>query len=66
MSEYYVIRDKNSTKSYQYKTTHTGYPYICVNKTNYLDLTTETKTGLNARFKIGGGTKFFYNNYNLI
>ncbi len=51
MSNYLVVQAENQTKSYKYKTTHTGNPYIQVNKTGYLDLTTKTTTGIQLKYR---------------
>lgn len=52
----YIIRNNNSSTFYEFKTTNEKNQYMKVNQNNYLDLTTSTITGLNVRFRIGGGT----------
>ncbi len=51
MSSYLVIQNETNKKSYQYKSTHTGNPYIQVNRTGYLDLTTKTTTGVQLKYR---------------
>lgn len=50
MASYLVVKNGTKQKSYECKTTHSAKPYIKVNKTGYLDLTTNT-TGFQAKIK---------------
>lgn len=50
MASYLVVKNGTKQKSYECKTTHTAKPYIKVNKTGYLDLTTNT-AGFQAKIK---------------
>lgn len=47
---YLVVKNGNDTRSYECKTTHTGTPYMRVSS-GYLDLTTETLSGLKVKVK---------------
>jgi len=51
MITYLVIANGDSNKSYKCNTTHTSKPYIKINEHNYLDLTTETTTGVQLKYK---------------
>ena len=55
MANYLVVKNNNSTKSYECKSTHTAVPFVKVNS-SYLDLTTETTAGLQYKVKIGNTT----------
>lgn len=62
MITYLVIHNGDVNKSYKCNTTHTSVPYIRVNEKNYLDLTTETTTGLQLKYKQKTGSS--YSSYN--
>lgn len=51
MANYFRIKNEGHEKIYEYKTTHTGRPYLPVNKTGFLDLTTKTTTGIQIKVK---------------
>ena len=56
MSTYLVVKNGNTTKSYECKTSHSSAPYLKVNTSNYLDLTTNTTTGVQLKVKANGTT----------
>lgn len=58
MPAYLVINNGDVNKSYKCNTTHTSKPYIQVNETNYLDLTSETTTGLQLKYKQKTGSSY--------
>lgn len=62
MITYLVIANGDSNKSYKCNTTHTSKPYIRINEHNYLDLTTETTTGVQLKYKQKTGSS--YRTYN--
>lgn len=62
MITYLVIANGDSNKSYKCNTTHTSKPYIRINEHNYLDLTTETTTGVQLKYKQKTGSS--YKTYN--
>ena len=62
MATYLVIRNGEASKSYKCNTTHTSQPYIRVNEKNYLDLNSETTTGLQLRYSQKTGSS--YSTYN--
>lgn len=64
MITYLVIHNGEVNKSYKCNTTHTSVPYIRVNEKNYLDLTTETTTGLQLKYKQKTGSS--YSTYNTV
>ena len=51
MSSYLVIKNNTQYKSYTIKSTHTRSSYIKVGSYGYLDLTTNTQTGINLKVK---------------
>lgn len=55
MASYLVVKDNNETKSYKCKSTYNSVPYLKVD-TGFLDLTTETTTGLQLKVKINNST----------
>ena len=57
MANYLVVKGSNQTKSYALKTTHNSVPYLKVSN-SYLDLTTNTTTGIQLKVKEGNNTSY--------
>ena len=55
MASYLVVKNGTESKKYECKTTNTGSPFLKVDS-GYLDLTTNTTTGLHPVIRMGSGT----------